>query len=200
MPASDSNYRNCAGKMSSPTAEVPSITSLSKKISDLSGQLSSFLSTSSQPEPNFSDFTHVVPNTAEYETLRAQLNDAALDLIRLINGPRSSLRSLLLSQHDLGALQVALDRGFFNHVPLSALAMNGKNLMNGNEIVKAGASVKEIAEKAGMDEDRTARILRLLASLRIFQHVPGESESFQHTAASALLARDKDFHALADML
>lgn len=200
MLASDLCFRHCTIKMSSSTLAEPSITSLSRKISDLSEQLSSFLSSSSQPEPSFSDFTQVVPNTPEYEALRAQLNDAALDLLRLINGPRSSLRSLLLSQHDLGALQVALDRGFFNYVPLSAPAMNGENLENGNEMLKAGASVKEIAEKAGLDEDRTARILRLLASLRIFQLVPGESESFQHTAASALLARDKNFHALADML
>lgn len=173
---------------------MPSIASLSKKITDLSGQILSFLSSSSQPEPNFSDSTPAVPNAAEYEALRAPLNDAALDLLRLINGPRSSLRSLLFSHYDLGALQVALDRGFFDHVPLSATAAT-----NGNEIVKAGASVKQIAKKAEMDQDRTARILRQLASLRIFQQVPGESESFQHTAASALLAMDKDFHALAEM-
>lgn len=75
------------------------------------------------------------------------------------------------------------------------------NLANGI-IVKTGAggggaSVKQIAEKAGMDEDRTARILRLLATHRIFQEE--ESGIFKHTAASALLASDKDFHATADM-
>lgn len=199
MPASDSIYRHCAADMSSTTAEVPSIASLSKQISDLSGQILSFLSSSSQPEPNFSDSTPVVPKTAEYEALRAPLNDAALDLLRLINGPKFSLRSFWCSQYDLGALQVALDRGFFDHVPLSAPATNDESLVSRNEIVNAGASVKQIAEKAGMDEDRTARILRLLASLRIFQQVPGESERFQHTAASASIARDKDFHALVDI-
>lgn len=187
--------------MSSANTEVPSIASLAKKISELSGQISSFLSSSSQPEPNFSASATTLPETAEYEALRAPLNDAALDLLRLINGPKSSLRSLFFSHYDLAALQVALDRGFFDHVPLSASVANCANLANGNGIVKAGASVKQIAEKAGMDEDRTARILRLLATHRIFQQITGESESesFQHTAASALFARDKDFRAAADM-
>ncbi|KAI9777149.1 MAG: hypothetical protein M1816_004906 [Peltula sp. TS41687] len=59
--------------------------------------------------------------------------------------------------------------------------------------------MSQIAEKAGIDQDRTARVLRLLATHRIFQPVAGESETFQHTAASALLARDGGFHATADM-
>lgn len=143
----------------------------------------------------------MVPNTAEYEALRAPLNDAALDLLRLINGPNISLRSLLMAHFDLGALQVALDRGFFHHVPLPAPRANGEGFVTGkNETVEVGTSVKQIAEKAAMDEDRTARIMRLLSSLRIFQLVPGENESFQHTATSALLAADQDFFALAGTL
>lgn len=185
--------------MSPTSTDVPSIASLAKQISDLSVQISSYLSSSSQPEPNFSASSTTVLETAEYEALRAPLNDAALDLLRLINGPKSSLRSLFLSHYDLAALQVALDRGFFNYVPLSAPVTSNESLANVNGIVKAGASVKQIAEKAGMDEDRTVRILRLLATHRIFEQVAGESESFQHTAASALLARDNEFHALVDM-
>jgi hypothetical protein len=183
----------CAVDMSSPSTEEPSIASLTKQISDLSAQISSCLRSSSQPEPNFGANSTAAPETAEYEALRAPLNDAALDLLRLINEPKASLRTFFLSHYDLAALQVALDRGFFNHVPLSA------PVANGNSNVKGEASVKEIAEKAGMNEDRTARILRLLATHRIFQQVPEESGRFQHTAASALLARNKDFHALADM-
>lgn len=187
--------------MSSSSAEVPSIASLAKQISDLSGQILSLLNSSSQTEPNFSASSPAVPNTAEYEALRAPLNDAALDLLRLVNGPRSTLKSLVFSPQDVGALQIALERGFFDHVPLLEPATMGTTLVNGNETVKAGASVKQIAEKAGMDEDRTARVLRHLESIRIFQEVLGEqSETFQHTAASALLARDKDFHALAGMM
>ena len=185
--------------MSSAKAEVPSIASLTRTISDLSGQILSFLSSSSHPEPNFSASASAVPETAEYEALRAPLNDAALDLLRLINGPKSSLRSLFFSHYDLAALQVALDRRFFDHVPLAAPDIDGEEFANGNGIVKAGASIKQIADKAGMDEDRTARILRMLATLDIFEQVEGESERFQHTAASALFARDKDFHATADM-
>lgn len=187
--------------MSSTQANMPTMTiaELAKQVSDLSSQITSYLQSTSQPEPNFSPSSYTVPDSLEYEALRAPLNDAALDLLRLINGPKSSLRSYFLSHYDIAALQIALDRGFFKHVPLPATKTEQNGLQNGNGIAKEGISVKEIAEKAGMDADRTARILRLLATHRIFEQVAGESESFKHTAASALFASDGDFHALADM-
>ena len=189
----------CAAAMSSTSTEAPLIVSLAKQIVDLSGQISACLSSSSQPEPNFSASSTAIAETAEYEALLAPLNDAALDLLRLVNGPKKSLRSFFLSHYDLAALQVALDRGFFHHVPLSVSSTNGEILADRNKVVKAGASVKQIAERAGMDEDRTARILKLLTTHRIFEEVAGDSGNFQHTAASALFARDADFHAMADM-
>ena len=174
-----------------------SIVSLASQISQLSAQISSYLSVSSQPEPNFSASSIDVPETPEYEVLRAQLNDAALDLLRLINGPKSSLRSFFFTHFDLAALQVALDRRFFAHVPLP-MDVTGENIENGQKIVH-GVSAAEIAEKAGMDEDRTTRVLRLLATHRIFEEVDGERGRFQHTANSALLARDEELNATAAM-
>ncbi|CAI6331164.1 unnamed protein product [Periconia digitata] len=183
------------GDMSSLNPTEPSIESLGNQISDLSAKISSYLSTSSEPQPTFSPDSVSVPKTAEYESLRATLNDAALDLIRLVNGPENTLRSFFFSHYDLAALQVALGRGFFNHVPLPSHETNGAT--NGNS--KYSASVDEIAARAEMDVDRTARVMRMLATQRIFQEVPGDSESFQHTAASAAFARNKGLHATADM-
>ena len=178
------------------TSEL-SITSLAHQISQLSAQISHHFTSSSQPEPTFSATSTGVPETPEYEALRAQVNDAALDLLRLVNGPKSTLRSLFFSQYDLAALQVALDRKFFNYVPLPSAVSGGKS-ENGQEIAPE-ASAAEIAEKAGMDEDRTARVLRLLATHRIFEEVDGETGRFRHTANSALFARDEGWNATADM-
>ena len=131
--------------------------------------------------------------------MRAALNDAALDLVRLVNGSENTLRSLFFSHYDLAALQVALGRGFFNHVPLPGVSQGHETDATVERNSNPGASVEEIAKRAEMDTDRTARVMRLLATHRIFQQVPGDSDSFQHTAASALLASNKGLHATADM-
>jgi hypothetical protein len=172
-----------------------SIASLSHQISELSSQISSYISASAQSEPNFSPSSTSVPTTPEYESLRASLNDAALDLLRLVNGPKSTLRTFCFSHYDLSALQVAVDRGFFRHVPLP-VGFPGKEI-EGRE--DDGIDVAKIAEKAEMDEDRTARLLRLLTTHRTFEEVGGGSGRFRHTAMSAVMARDKDFHALVHM-
>jgi hypothetical protein len=174
-----------------------SILSLAIQISQLSAQISSYFNVSSQPEPNFSASSTSVPETPEYEALRVPLNDTALDLLRLVNGPKSTLRSFFFTHCDLAALQVALERRFFDHVPLP-LDVTGEKVENGQKILH-GASAAEIVEKAGMDEDRTARVLRLLATQRIFEEVDGEKGRFRHTANSALFARDEEWNAVANM-
>jgi hypothetical protein len=189
LPASNQEPPTMSGK-----AEL-SIASLSDQISELSSQISSCLSAAAQSEPDFGTSSASVPTTPEYETLRASLNDAALDLLRLVNGPRNTLRTFCFSHYDLSALQIALERGFFCHVPLPAGCSAEEN--EGKE--DGGIDVASIAEKAKMDVDRAARVLRLLATHRIFEEVGSGSGRFRHTAMSALMARDKDFHAMAHM-
>lgn len=167
-----------------------SVASLAEQISSLSSQISLYLSSNAHPEPSFGVDGGVVPVSTEYEALRAPLNDAALDLLRLINGPRNTLRNFGFCHYDLAALQVALDRRFFHHVPLNDRDDDGTT----NK-----ATIAEVAEKAGMDQDRTGRVLKLLSTHRIFEQVQGEPDTFRHTASSALLARDTNFHAMADM-
>ncbi|KAF2013466.1 S-adenosyl-L-methionine-dependent methyltransferase [Aaosphaeria arxii CBS 175.79] len=180
-----------------PLYEEPlTIAALAERISLLSSQISSYISSNSLPEPGFGPDTKEVPETAEYEALRAPLNDAALDLLRLVNGPKNTLQEMYFRHYDLAALQIALDRQFFKHVPLASSSATPE-VDNGSK-----ASVFEIAEKAGMDVDRTGRVMKMLATHRIFAQVEDEDEeheTFEHTASSALLARDPGIYAGADM-
>lgn len=114
------------------------------------------------------------PTTGAYAELQAKVNTVALDLIRLISGPKVVYRHLFLGHYDFAAYQVALDFNFFNLVPLDGTI-----------------SVSALAEKAGMDADRTQRIIRTLATQRVFEEVPVQGgTAFKHTAASALVAQE----------
>lgn len=172
-----------------------SISSLAKQISSLSSEVAAYLARSPFPNPSFEADAGDVPEDPEYDALCASLNDAALDLLRLVNGPKTTLRDLFFSHYDLAALQVALDRRFFHHVPLVPASANG------DSAVGASATIAEIAAKASMDEGRTGALLKLLATRRIFQPVNhGDGvERFKHTAISAWLARYPEYHALGDM-
>jgi hypothetical protein len=191
-------------KMSTPqSASSPTIVSLASQISHLSSQITTYLQSHSYAEPSLSaTLPSSIPETDEYNALRAPLNDAAHELLRLINGPKITLRTLVFSHYDLAALQLALDRKFFYHVPLPD-AEEGRTdgPLRDTESTKHIATAAEIAEKAGMDEDRTKRVLRLLATHGIFEEVASDSEStiWKHTANSALFTRDEDFYAAADM-
>ncbi|KAI0889001.1 O-methyltransferase-domain-containing protein [Annulohypoxylon maeteangense] len=167
-----------------------SIITVAKRILSLSSQICFYLIANSFPEPSFTADEGDVPETPEYEALRAPLNDALHDIFRLVNGPKNTLKELIFSHYDLAALQVALDRGFFNHVPLPK-ASSSTSIMKSSEA--------EIAQKTGMDEGRTGRILKMLATHRIFKEVEDEPGSFMHTANSAFLSRNPEFYAAADM-
>ena len=175
-----------------------SINTLSQRISNLASAIQSHLDADSKIQTTLNESSPPLKHadtssTPEYERLRASLNDAALDLLGLVNGPRNTLRALIFSHYDFAALQVALDRGFFRHVPLP------ETTQIENEEVPT-ATVEDIANQAGMDVDRTGRIMKLLVSQRIFEEVDGADKlTFKHNANSELLAKDAAFHATADM-
>jgi len=139
------------------------ISSLGKQISLLSSVIDAYLDKTSSPKPTLEAGGGDVPEDSEYDALRASLNDVALDLLFLVNGPKTSLRDFVFSHYELAAMQVALDRGFFRHIPLPS---NSTNHDAGHEL---SLSVTEIAAKADMDEARTGAILKLLTSRRIFK-------------------------------
>ncbi|CAE7179551.1 Sterigmatocystin 8-O-methyltransferase [Pyrenophora teres f. teres] len=144
------------------------ISSLSSRVSQLSASIVGYLDTNGHGQPDFTRCSAVVPETREYEVLRNQMNDTILDLHRLVNGPKNIFRTQNYLVGDQAATQVALSRKYFQHVPAD----------------DTGISAAALAEKAGMDEDRTTRFLKILATQRIFEEVEGK---FRHTATSEFL-------------
>ncbi|KAF1848831.1 S-adenosyl-L-methionine-dependent methyltransferase [Cucurbitaria berberidis CBS 394.84] len=156
-----------------------SIASLAADISALSMRVSSYLDANYHGQPDFTPTSVALPETPEFEALRNQVNDSALDLLRLVNGPKNTFRTLFFSHMDLAAAQVALSQKFFEHVPDD----------------KVGISAAEVAMRAGMDEDRTTRLLKMLATHRIFEEqINGK---FRHTASSSFL-RTSAFNAMCE--
>ena len=143
-----------------------------RTISVYAGQIVSYLEEHEDKTPPNSSISNPIPAGPSYDALRNPLSDAAQNLLLLVNGPLNWLRLFFCSHHDLAAWQVALDFDFFEAVPLEGSVL-----------------LSEIAEKVVMDEDRVGRVMRLLASQRVF--VESQPDVFRHTATSALVASDK---------
>lgn len=136
-----------------------------------------------QTEPNFEPDTAVIDpriETGDYEDLKNSVNESANDLLLLINGPKTFLRTFLTTHYELAAYQTAIEFKFFENVPR-----------------KGSIHVAQLAEIVGMDADRTGRFLRLLATQRVFKEV--KEDYFAHTAASMALAIDPEVNSAAGM-
>lgn len=136
-----------------------------------------------QDEPTFEVESPVINEsieTPEYQDLKNSVNEAANDLLLLINGPKAFLRTFLTTHYELAAFQVALEYKFFENVPL-----------------KGEIHVAKLAEIVGMDADRTGRFLRMLCTHRVFKEV--EDDIFAHTVVSAALATDQEVNSAAGM-
>jgi hypothetical protein len=148
--------------------DIASINSLANRVLEVSQQITHYLDENQHAHPNFTSKSPTYPETDAYESLRNQLTDATLDLLRLVSGPKKMIRTLSFWHTDLAAIQVALHRRFFDHVPDDDV----------------GLSASEVAKATDMDVDRANRILKMLATHRIFGEVNGK---FHHTAASNFL-------------
>lgn len=144
---------------------------LALEVQKLTSQIVEDLSSRNLPEPDFSVTSAGIPETTESFALRASLNDAALDLLRLVNGPRTDARTRVCTMYDLAAWQVACEFGFFEAVPEIGVA-----------------NLEDISKTVGMDEDRVRRFLRILATDRIFEEV--EEDVFRHTSRSVVYLQD----------
>lgn len=156
---------------------------LAEEIHSHSYKLVKHLKAHNQKEPTFEAdspaFDATVGNP-EYESLRNSLNEAANDLILLVNGPKTFIRTFLTTHYELAAYQAAIEYKFFQTIPL-----------------KGNIHVAKLADIVGMDADRTGRFLRLLATQRVFKEV--EEDLFAHTAASIALATDEEINSAAGM-
>ncbi|KAI1389027.1 O-methyltransferase [Hypoxylon trugodes] len=155
-----------------PSANV--LVALADRITKQVANLSKYLEDSDIGMSDFTVESRERPNTGEFKTLHSDLTSSLEDLQYLIDGPRAYMRSFICSGNDLAAFQIAFEFGFFNLVPTDR-----------------AIPIAELAKKAGMDVDRTARVMRMMATRRTFEEkTPGE---FTHTAASLVFHEDESF-------
>ncbi|KAI1275965.1 S-adenosyl-L-methionine-dependent methyltransferase [Xylaria sp. FL0933] len=110
--------------------------------------------------PTFSPRSSQYPATDDFLQLQSSLRTSLEDLQRLVEGPRKYLRSLTTMGYDIAALQIVLDFDFFTLVPPDG-----------------DISLVALAEKGGLDLDRTSR------------KRPGY---ISHTASSLTLCEDEE--------
>jgi hypothetical protein len=171
-----SDYINAAPReVARPTSVT--LLGLAQNILEQSQELTKYLQASNHLAPTFSLESREPPATAEYRRIHASLRSSLEDLSRLIDGPSKWLREFCCTGYDLGALQVALDFEFFQLVPSSG-----------------SIPVEELAEKAGLDADRTSRIIRQLMTYRIFDESP--PNHVLHSSTSLAMQRDEDLRAV----
>lgn len=159
------------------SVEQSELLRLSQTVLEATSAIVQHLQETKQQEPSFHQNSTFIQRNDKFEATRISLNDAALSLLRLVNGPVNEFRSFFMTQYDLAAYQVALEFELFRNVPL-----NGR------------IHVSELAQKAGMDEDRCGRVVKHLTTQHVFNEL--ELDVFEHSATSALIARDAGIEAL----
>lgn len=145
--------------------EQLTLQSLAGRITSLSTQIQQHSQSSTIPD---SDTT--------IDGLKKALHEAAQDIQTLVVGPKIALRALYGTHYDLAAHQVALEFDFFGKIPL-----------------KGRITAVELAKETNLSHDIVSRVLRLLATQKIFQEV-AENE-FTHTMLSTIVAEDNDLKA-----
>ncbi|KAK4663655.1 hypothetical protein QC763_610320 [Podospora pseudopauciseta] len=159
------------------TQESESILGLAQNILNLTQDLTKYLQANNLVAPTFSLESQDPPATLEYREIHAGLKTSLEDLQRLIDGPRKWLREFCCTGYDLGLVQVALDFEFFQLVP-----------------AHGSITIDELAEKAGLDADRTGRIIRQLMTYRIFEeHQP---RVISHSNTSLLMQQDEELRSV----
>ncbi|OAG05884.1 sterigmatocystin 8-O-methyltransferase precursor, partial [Paraphaeosphaeria sporulosa] len=152
---------------------------LARSILSITGDIVKELETTGVPVPHFAPESSDVPITDSYIRLRNSLNDAAGDLLLLVNGPQAHTRQLLASHHDLAAYQIAFAYGVFAAVP------------EGSPI-----TITKLAQSVGLPDDILRRVLYVLCTQRVFEEI--EKDVFVHTHGSVVFARDPQLRAAAE--
>jgi SAM-dependent methyltransferase len=152
---------------------------LAQKIGDLTSSIKTHLSALDHPEPNFTPTSQSVPSDLDYISLRNSLNDAASDLLQLVNGPQQHFRKFICTHHELAAHQVAFEYKLF-----SAVSEN------------EGMSLSDLSTKVGLETDLVGRVMRLLCTKRVFKEE--EKDVFAHTSMSVIFRRDTQLSAVAE--
>ncbi|KAI1426422.1 S-adenosyl-L-methionine-dependent methyltransferase [Xylaria sp. FL1777] len=150
-----------------------SFVNLAESILEQTKTLSKYFQANNLAAPTFSPKSGQHPTTDEYLQLQSSLRTSLEDLQRLVEGPRRYLRSLTAMGYDIAALQIALDFDFFTLVPSDG-----------------DISLEALAQKGGLDLDRTSRVVRLLITHRLFEEKrPGY---ISHSASSFTMRDDEE--------
>lgn len=148
-----------------------SMLALAHNILKLTEDMTQYFQANSLVAPTFALDSPDPPETEGYRRLHAGLKESLEDLQRLIDGPRKWLRYFGCTCYDLGAFQIALDFHFFELVP-----------------AYGSITLDELAAKAGLDVDRTARVIRQLMTYRVFEEL--QPKVFSHSSTSLVMHQD----------
>ncbi|KAL8725833.1 MAG: hypothetical protein Q9166_007120 [cf. Caloplaca sp. 2 TL-2023] len=153
--------------MSSDTKDV-SILRLAESILENTKDVAKYLHASRIALLIFSPTAEELPTTPDFQKLQAHLRTQLEDLRHLIDGPPTFYRHFLMRGYEIAAFQIALDLG--------------------------DIQLEDLASKAGLDQDRTGRVIRLLITHRFFQESrPG---FFSHNSFSIALQRDDEMRSM----
>lgn len=162
--------------MPSDTQET-SILLLAESILENTKKVTKYLQASCVALPTFSPTAEELPNTPDFQKLQACLRTQLEDLQLLIDGPPTFYRHFLMRGYEIAAFQIALDFGLFTLVP-----------------AEDDIELEDLAGKAGLDQDRTGRIMRLLITHHFFQESrPG---FFSHNSFSIALQKDEEMRSM----
>ncbi|KAL8982616.1 MAG: hypothetical protein Q9205_002924 [Flavoplaca limonia] len=127
--------------------------------------------------PDFSPTSEQLPITPDVQKIQGHLRAQLEDLQLLIDGPRTFYRHFLMRGYEIAAFQIALDFDFFTLIRS-----------------EGDIPLEDLASKAGLDQDRTGRVIRLLIASRFFQESkPG---FFSHNSFSIALRKDDEMRSM----
>ncbi|VBB79779.1 Putative O-methyltransferase [Podospora comata] len=161
----------------SDTAENVSILALAEGILSKTKEITAYLQSNNLPASTFSPSSASPPNKADYRELQGSLRTLLEDLQRLVDGPALFYRHFLMRGYEIAAFQIALDFDFFTLIP-----------------AEGEISVEELAKKAGLDTDKTGRVVRLLITHRFFQE--RKKGYFSHNLFSFALQQDDEVRSM----
>lgn len=161
----------------SDTAENVSILALAEGILSKTKEITAYLQSNNLPASTFSPSSASPTNKADYRELQGSLRTLLEDLQRLVDGPALFYRHFLMQGYEIAAFQIALDFDFFTLIP-----------------AEGEISVEELAKKAGLDTDRTGRVVRLLITHRFFQE--RRKGYFSHNSFSYALQQDDEVRSM----
>ncbi|KAF2968554.1 hypothetical protein GQX73_g5048 [Xylaria multiplex] len=150
-----------------------SVLSLAEDIFEQAKAIINYYQANNLAIPTFSLQSSDPPTTPEYQSLQNALRTSIEDTQRLVEGPRKFLRSFAAQVYDLASFRIALDFELFTIIP-----------------AEGEISLKELADRAGLDLDRVSRVVRMLITFRFFEEkTPG---FISHSSSSIVLLKDEE--------